>query len=151
MFVTMLRAKAGGRQSTKDNSGKTIKSAGAALRRYNEAALVRGVREVNLPPADVTSGRVSPKSSACYASEVPRKWLRVVACSLELMANASASQDTFCMIQTQQTRTSMRICTRQAGHCDPPFGLALALLGPERCLAQSARLGWVVVVVNHSA
>lgn len=35
----VVRAKAGGRQSSKDASGKGIKSAGAQLRRYNEAAL----------------------------------------------------------------------------------------------------------------
>jgi len=35
----VVRAKAGGRQSTKDAGGKTIKSAGSTLRRYNEAAL----------------------------------------------------------------------------------------------------------------
>jgi len=42
----VIRAKAGGRQSTKDNSGKNIKSAGAALRRYNEAALDADVSRV---------------------------------------------------------------------------------------------------------
>ncbi|KAF5841474.1 hypothetical protein DUNSADRAFT_12639 [Dunaliella salina] len=42
----VIRAKAGGRQSTKDNSGKNIKSAGAALRRYNEAALDDDVSRV---------------------------------------------------------------------------------------------------------
>ena len=34
-----MRAKAGGRQSAKDGTGKAIKSAGSSLRRYNEAAL----------------------------------------------------------------------------------------------------------------
>lgn len=34
-----MRAKAGGRQSTKDATGKAPKSAGASLRRYNEKAL----------------------------------------------------------------------------------------------------------------
>ena len=32
----MFRAKAGGRQSSKDASGKHAQSGGAALRRYNE-------------------------------------------------------------------------------------------------------------------
>lgn len=32
------RAKAGGRQSTKDATGKSIKSAGAQIRRYNEVS-----------------------------------------------------------------------------------------------------------------
>eukprot|EP00850_Spirogloea_muscicola_P002755 SM000010S04393 [mRNA] locus=s10:1232438:1238836:- [translate_table: standard] len=35
----VVRAKAGGRQSAKDAMGKSIKSAGSSLRRYNEAAL----------------------------------------------------------------------------------------------------------------
>jgi hypothetical protein len=35
----VVRAKAGGRQSAKDGTGKAIKSAGSSLRRYNEAAL----------------------------------------------------------------------------------------------------------------
>lgn len=35
----VVRAKAGKKQSSKDASGKTIHSAGAALRRYNEFAL----------------------------------------------------------------------------------------------------------------
>ena len=40
----VVRAKAGGRQSAKDNTGKSIKSAGSSLRRYNEAALDADVR-----------------------------------------------------------------------------------------------------------
>ena len=40
---TPCRAKAGGRQSAKDATGKTIKSAGSALRRHNEVGA--------LPPA----------------------------------------------------------------------------------------------------
>jgi hypothetical protein len=41
----VVRAKAGGRQSAKDGAGgKTIKSAGSSLRRYNEAALDADVR-----------------------------------------------------------------------------------------------------------
>lgn len=47
----MIRAKAGGRQSTKDGAGgKKIKSAGSSLRRHNEAALERDVRA---PPSSV--------------------------------------------------------------------------------------------------
>ncbi|KAK3277217.1 hypothetical protein CYMTET_14762 [Cymbomonas tetramitiformis] len=42
----VIRAKAGGRQSTKDGTGKTIKSAGSMLRRHNEAALEREIREL---------------------------------------------------------------------------------------------------------
>lgn len=45
MVRYVVRAKAGGRQSTKDGgAGKTIKSAGSSIRRHNEAALekVRG-------------------------------------------------------------------------------------------------------------
>jgi hypothetical protein len=34
-----VRAKAGGRQSAKDASGRAPQSAGASLRRYNEQAL----------------------------------------------------------------------------------------------------------------
>lgn len=41
----VVRAKAGGRQSTKDATGKSIKSAGSALRRANEAALAKNIRE----------------------------------------------------------------------------------------------------------
>ncbi len=33
------RAKAGGRQSAKDATGKSIKSAGSALRRHNEVSI----------------------------------------------------------------------------------------------------------------
>ncbi len=40
------RAKAGGKQSAKDASGKYARSAGAALRRYNEAALDRDIAEL---------------------------------------------------------------------------------------------------------
>ena len=39
----VVRAKAGGRQSVKDQGGKTIKSAGSSMRRQNEMALVRDV------------------------------------------------------------------------------------------------------------
>jgi hypothetical protein len=35
----VVRAKAGGRQSTKDAGGKTIKSAGSSIRRQNERML----------------------------------------------------------------------------------------------------------------
>ncbi|CAL5219276.1 g1077 [Coccomyxa viridis] len=41
----VVRAKAGGRQSAKDATGKSIKSAGSALRRHNEAALTRDIQE----------------------------------------------------------------------------------------------------------
>lgn len=41
----VVRAKAGGRQSSKDATGKSIKSAGAQIRRYNEAALEKEIRE----------------------------------------------------------------------------------------------------------
>ena len=41
----VVRAKAGGRQSVKDQGGKTIKSAGSSIRRANEAALQREVLE----------------------------------------------------------------------------------------------------------
>jgi len=34
-----VRRKQGGSQSSKDNAGKKIKSAGASIRRYNEMAL----------------------------------------------------------------------------------------------------------------
>lgn len=40
MSHTCLRAKAGGRQSAKDATGKSIKSAGSALRRHNEVSHV---------------------------------------------------------------------------------------------------------------
>eukprot|EP00873_Tetraselmis_striata_P024606 jgi/Tetstr1/444870/TSEL_032712.t1 len=40
----VVRAKAGGRQSTKDATGKSIKSAGSALRRANEGALAKDIR-----------------------------------------------------------------------------------------------------------
>eukprot|EP00252_Welwitschia_mirabilis_P012148 TRINITY_DN2701_c0_g1_i3.p1 TRINITY_DN2701_c0_g1~~TRINITY_DN2701_c0_g1_i3.p1 ORF type:complete len:596 (+),score=123.56 TRINITY_DN2701_c0_g1_i3:55-1788(+) len=43
-YVT--RAKAGGRQSTKDSTGKAPKSAGASLRRYNEMALKKEILEL---------------------------------------------------------------------------------------------------------
>ena len=39
----VVRAKAGGRQSVKDQGGKTIKSAGSSMRRQNEMSLVRNV------------------------------------------------------------------------------------------------------------
>ena len=39
----ICRAKAGGKQSTKDASGKFARSAGSRLRRYNEAALQRDI------------------------------------------------------------------------------------------------------------
>uniref|UniRef100_A0A383V3M5 VLRF1 domain-containing protein n=1 Tax=Tetradesmus obliquus TaxID=3088 RepID=A0A383V3M5_TETOB len=39
----VVRAKAGGKQSTKDASGKFARSAGSRLRRYNEAALQRDI------------------------------------------------------------------------------------------------------------
>jgi hypothetical protein len=39
----VVRAKAGGRQSVKDQGGKTIKSAGSSMRRQNEMSLVRDV------------------------------------------------------------------------------------------------------------
>ncbi|CAM6128731.1 unnamed protein product [Calypogeia fissa] len=42
----VVRAKAGGRQSTQDKSGKAPKSAGASLRRYNEAALQKEIRDL---------------------------------------------------------------------------------------------------------
>ena len=42
----VVRAKQGGRQGTKDATGKSIKSAGSALRRANEQALERDVREL---------------------------------------------------------------------------------------------------------
>lgn len=42
-YVT--RAKAGGRQSAKDATGKYARSAGSRLRRYNEAALAEDVRQ----------------------------------------------------------------------------------------------------------
>ncbi|CAL8460734.1 g265 [Coccomyxa elongata] len=41
----VVRAKAGGRQSAKDATGKSIKSAGSALRRHNEAALERDIQD----------------------------------------------------------------------------------------------------------
>ena len=34
--MPLRRAKAGGRQSTQDNTGKFAKSAGSQIRRYNE-------------------------------------------------------------------------------------------------------------------
>ncbi|EFJ43803.1 hypothetical protein VOLCADRAFT_106637 [Volvox carteri f. nagariensis] len=42
----VVRAKAGGKQSTKDATGKYARSAGSRLRRYNEAALVRDIQEL---------------------------------------------------------------------------------------------------------
>lgn len=42
-LVTSPRAKAGGKQSTKDATGKFARSAGSRLRRYNEAALSRDI------------------------------------------------------------------------------------------------------------
>jgi hypothetical protein len=41
----VVRAKAGGRQSSKDSGGKTIKSVGSSLRRANELALEKEIRE----------------------------------------------------------------------------------------------------------
>ncbi|EIE25625.1 hypothetical protein COCSUDRAFT_83632 [Coccomyxa subellipsoidea C-169] len=41
----VVRAKAGGRQSAKDATGKSIKSAGSALRRHNEVALERDIQD----------------------------------------------------------------------------------------------------------
>ncbi|KAL3146340.1 hypothetical protein ABBQ32_003031 [Trebouxia sp. C0010 RCD-2024] len=41
----VVRAKAGGRQSSKDATGKSIKSAGAQIRRYNEAALEKEIKD----------------------------------------------------------------------------------------------------------
>eukprot|EP00884_Botryococcus_braunii_P011078 jgi/Botrbrau1/19972/Bobra.0059s0087.1 len=41
----VVRAKAGGRQATKDASGKFAKSAGSQLRRHNEAGLFREIQE----------------------------------------------------------------------------------------------------------
>lgn len=40
------RAKAGGKQSTKDATGKFARSAGSRLRRYNEAALQRDITQL---------------------------------------------------------------------------------------------------------
>eukprot|EP00249_Psilotum_nudum_P006344 c19656_g1_i1 orf=820-2871(-) len=42
----VVRGKAGGKQSTKDATGRAPKSAGASLRRYNEMALQKEIREV---------------------------------------------------------------------------------------------------------
>ncbi|KAI5062222.1 hypothetical protein GOP47_0022761 [Adiantum capillus-veneris] len=42
----VVRAKAGGKQSTKDGTGRAPKSAGASLRRHNEASLNREIREL---------------------------------------------------------------------------------------------------------
>ncbi|GLI65482.1 hypothetical protein VaNZ11_009020 [Volvox africanus] len=42
----VVRAKAGGKQSSKDATGKFARSAGSRLRRYNEAALERDVQEL---------------------------------------------------------------------------------------------------------
>ena len=44
----VVRAKAGGRQSGADGGGKTIKSAGSSVRRANEAALEREIRQLFL-------------------------------------------------------------------------------------------------------
>ncbi|GJP67746.1 hypothetical protein CLOP_g24524 [Closterium sp. NIES-67] len=40
----VVRAKAGGRQATRDGTGRAPQSAGASLRRYNESALVKDIR-----------------------------------------------------------------------------------------------------------
>ncbi|KAH9620878.1 hypothetical protein KSS87_022611 [Heliosperma pusillum] len=45
-FRYVVRAKAGKRQSAKDGSGKSIHSAGASLRRYNELALKKDIQEL---------------------------------------------------------------------------------------------------------
>lgn len=42
----VVRARAGGKQSSKDATGRAPKSAGASLRRHNEAALQRDIRDV---------------------------------------------------------------------------------------------------------
>ncbi|CAA7026122.1 unnamed protein product [Microthlaspi erraticum] len=42
----VIRAKAGKKQSTKDASGRSIHSAGASLRRYNELALKKDIQEL---------------------------------------------------------------------------------------------------------
>ncbi|KAL5792552.1 hypothetical protein ACOSP7_001146 [Xanthoceras sorbifolium] len=42
----VVRAKAGKKQSSKDASGRTIHSAGASLRRYNELALKKDIQEL---------------------------------------------------------------------------------------------------------
>lgn len=69
----LCRAKAGGRQSTKDGTGKSIKSAGSALRRANEASLAKDIRatleswklEVTAPcPTDVKK-RMSCGQGVC--------------------------------------------------------------------------------------
>jgi hypothetical protein len=44
----VVRAKAGGRQSGKDGGGKTIKSAGSSIRRANEAALEKEIKDLFL-------------------------------------------------------------------------------------------------------
>ncbi|KAH7434578.1 hypothetical protein KP509_06G024000 [Ceratopteris richardii] len=44
----VVRARAGGKQSTRDGTGRAPKSAGASLRRHNEASLQKEVRELLL-------------------------------------------------------------------------------------------------------
>ncbi|KXZ56307.1 hypothetical protein GPECTOR_1g270 [Gonium pectorale] len=48
----VVRAKAGGKQSSKDATGKFARSAGSRLRRYNEVALERDVQELLASWAD---------------------------------------------------------------------------------------------------
>jgi len=44
VIVSLCRAKAGGRQSTQDNTGKFAKSAGSQIRRYNEVRAVAAMQ-----------------------------------------------------------------------------------------------------------
>lgn len=61
----VVRAKAGGRQSSKDAKGRPIHSAGASLRRYNELALKKDIQEL------LTSWKPYFDASSCVFIHAP--------------------------------------------------------------------------------
>ncbi|KAK2994307.1 hypothetical protein RJ640_024030, partial [Escallonia rubra] len=61
----VIRAKAGKKQSSKDASGKTAHSAGATIRRYNELALKKEIKEL------LTSWKPYFDSSSCIFIHAP--------------------------------------------------------------------------------
>ncbi|MCO5589120.1 hypothetical protein L7F22_043086 [Adiantum nelumboides] len=63
----VVRAKAGGKQSTKDGSGRAPKSAGATLRRHNEASLHREIREL------LASWKCNLEAASCIFVHAPSK------------------------------------------------------------------------------
>eukprot|EP00250_Pteridium_aquilinum_P014954 c22301_g1_i1 orf=90-2060(+) len=63
----VVRAKAGGKQSTKDGTGRASKSAGASLRRHNEASLQREIREL------LASWKGYLKAASCIFVHAPSR------------------------------------------------------------------------------